>query len=288
MIKTLLCPLSGHKSDEPTLSMALTVARLFDAHVDIVFAKPDVSQTIPMIGEGMSAGVIDQLMKAAQDDLANRQKSAEATYRAHVDALGMAEADTPPGPGTANAAWRVIPGREDSVVLNLGAVTDLIVLPSHVGEDVEVQPTVTLEAALLQGCRPILVAAPEAADGVGNSIAIAWNGRTEPAAAVAGAMPFLHRARAVHVLTAATDGDEGPASAGLIDYLAWHGIDAQAHQLEPGHDKVGDTLMAAAGDLGADLVVMGGYGHSRMRELIFGGVTRFVLSHATIPVLMAH
>lgn len=290
MIKTLVCPLSGHPSDQVALTTAFTVARLFDAHVDVFFAEPDVSQTVPLIGEGMSAGIINQIMRAAQDEQTVRLNKARATFAEIVAATGIAKADTPPGPGTANASWHSVPKREDQAVLTLGAVTDLIVLPTQRGEEIEVQPTVTLETALLQGCRPILVTTPTPVSSVGSCVAIAWNGKTEPAAAVAGAMPFLYRAAAVHVLTATPSvGDGGwPAAADLIDYLAWHGIEAQAHHLEPAPDALGEALMSTAMDLGADLLVMGGYGHSRMRELIFGGVTRFVLGHATIPVLMAH
>jgi nucleotide-binding universal stress UspA family protein len=101
-------------------------------------------------------------------------------------------------------------------------------------------------------------------------------------------MPFLRRAGTVHILTAATSITSAEEAGRLADYLAWHGIQARINTIEPANEPVGSALMTRASELGADFLVMGGYGHSRMREMILGGVTRYVLAHPGLPVLMAH
>ena len=101
-------------------------------------------------------------------------------------------------------------------------------------------------------------------------------------------LTFLHKADAVHILTAETRKTELSAADKLADYLAWHGILAAAKPVGPIEASVGAALLMTAEDLGADLLVMGGYTHSRLRQLILGGVTRHVIGHAQLPVLLNH
>ncbi len=121
---------------------------------------------------------------------------------------------------------------------------------------------------------------------IGSRVCVAWNGTAESAAAVAGAMPWLERAEAVRVLYADEYQRRGPEAAGLLDYLAWHGVKADSAQFKPLNNSVGAGLLAASAEFGADLQVMGAYSHSRLRQLILGGVTRHVLEHANITLLM--
>ncbi|NBB83697.1 MAG: universal stress protein [Alphaproteobacteria bacterium] len=286
-IRTILAPVSGLDQDDATLATAFTVADAFDAHVDVLFAEASAAEAVPMVGEGVSSTVIEQLMRAAEREVSRRKEQAQETYAAARQRAGVGEHDTPPGPGRASAAWRLAEGREDEVVARSGHLTDLVVL-GRPGDGDDVQPTLTLEAALMNGARPILLAPRAAPESLGRAVAIAWNGGAECARAVHGAMPFLEKAQAVHVLTCETSRTDKAVAQELVDYLAWHGIDARSTILEPGDREVGATVLETAADLGCDLVVMGGYSHSRVREMIFGGVTRFVLAHAALPVLMAH
>jgi nucleotide-binding universal stress UspA family protein len=125
---------------------------------------------------------------------------------------------------------------------------------------------------------------------LGDCVAIAWKDSPEAARAVAGALPLLRRAREVHVL--AWGEEESPSATGavldLAQYLRLHGIEASFHreQREPG--ELGELLLSRIADLGADLLVAGCYGHSRVREWVMGGVTQTLLRAMTVPVLMAH
>ncbi len=173
-------------------------------------------------------------------------------------------------------------------------LADLVVFAETKPEDTSTA-MVAVEAALVNAGRPVLVApqdlkTPE----VAKAVAIAWDGSVEAAHAVSAALPFLALASKVSILTVRTGpqqpGGTAAASPGIMlaDYLTMHGVHAAEHILEPQGRSVGQVLLEAAVDAGAGLLVMGGYGHSRLREFILGGTTRHIVTHAKLPVLMTH
>ena len=286
-IKTILVPLSGVESDSVALSAAFAVARQFDAHVDSLFVKLDPRDAVPMLGEGMSGAMVDEIMRAAESEAnthltAARRHFEEVVRREQVDLR-----EGPPAPEGISARWRELVGRAEELVPLEGRLADLLVF-ADAEIDRDAQAYATLETALLGATRPLLLAPKGGITSIGKRIAVAWNGGPESARAVAGAMPFLRRAESVHVLTAETSATPAAAGRRIAEYLAWHDVNCQLTIAKPGSEPVGQLLMNKAAELGADLLVMGGYGHSRMRELILGGVTRYVLGHAGLPVLMAH
>jgi nucleotide-binding universal stress UspA family protein len=287
-IRTILASVSGAETDSATLATAFALAGRHGAHVDVLFARPTPAETVPMVGEGVSSALVEQLLATAGSEWAKREMAARRAFDAAVAATGLLLHDTAPGPGGASASWRPEAGREDRVVRRACPVSDLVVMANHTGSDDNLQFVMTLEAALLTGGRPLLLIPVGAPRRAFPSIAIAWDNSGLAARAVAGAMPLLRDAVAVTVLSAATPRTDPARAAELAGYLAWHGIAATADRIDPGHGKVAAALLARAGALGADLLVMGGYGHSRMREFILGGVTRHVLTHTAMPVLMAH
>src|SRR5262249_2887090 len=144
------------------------------------------------------------------------------------------------------------------------------------------------EGALFDSRRPVLLVPCALPANAFDTVMIGWNGSAEAAAAVAGAMPLLARAKAVSVFVAGEKGEEPQAPTGLIDYLRGHCIAATQRLIKAPSHNVGAELVAEAGRLGAGLIVMGAYTHSRVRELIFGGVTNHVLQKSSVALLMAH
>ena len=184
------------------------------------------------------------------------------------------------------AAWREEIGSAEALVPRRARLFDLVVMGRS--ERVIDQPfTDVLEDTLLNAGRPVLIAPAHAPTELGATVAIAWNGSAECARAVAGAMPLILRARAVHVLTAGdTAAAEGPA---LVKALAWHGIPATAKSIAPMSGVgVGQQVLAAAREENADLLVMGGYGKAPWREMLLGGTTRQVIGTSMLPTLIAH
>ena len=147
----------------------------------------------------------------------------------------------------------------------------------------------TLETALFESGRPLLIAPPEPAATIGTTIAIAWNGSSETARTIAFAMP----AAGAGARRAGARG-AGPAPAGPVRRAdrtrrcSATGSPPASSRCARGRARPGHALLAAAGDLGADPMIKGGYTQSRIRQMIFGGVTSDILAEATLPVFMAH
>jgi nucleotide-binding universal stress UspA family protein len=287
--KILVAPMTGLARDSVTLPAAVTVAKGFQAHVDAVFARLSANEAVPLVGEGMSSAVVEQLMTSAEEEWSARAETARRTFEEVVQATGVARHDEPPGPGVASIQFREAVGREEDVITRACYLGDMLVLGRPETPSEDLQFTLSLEAALMNGGRPLLLVPPGPTPAtIGRRVVVAWRGSVDCARAVAGALPFLTRADHVVVATAASSHTDTARAAELVSYLAWHVVPSQPRLVDPGHDSVGAALLNAAAAEGADLLVMGGYGHSRFRELILGGVTRHVLNNAGIPVLMAH
>ena len=147
------------------------------------------------------------------------------------------------------------------------------------------------EAVVLGVGRPVLVVPRYGTFGtIGERVLVAWNGSREATRAVHDALPLLQRAKKVHILSIDPERDSGTRvpSADITLHLARHGVPAVAASTLGLDIGVGDLLLSRAADLGIDLIVMGAYGHSRMREMVLGGATRHMLRNMTVPVLRSH
>jgi nucleotide-binding universal stress UspA family protein len=277
-LRTILVGLTGTAADPVALGAAFDIASRFDAHVDALFLWPDPSQEFKGLHpqEGWRA-LVDE-MEAIEAEAAEAERRAAAAE--HFFAAARTGATAP------SAAFRRLAGGPE-LITREGRLTDLLVF-SHIAPQDERRAYVTLETALLTAGRPLLLVPATAAKPIGSTIAIAWHGNVHAARAVAGAMPFLESAAAVHVLTVETDEIAAEEGRRLADYLARHGIEAEVAVLQAGRAAMGELLLDKAAALGADLLVMGGYGHSRIREVILGGITQHVLAHPQLPLLLGH
>jgi nucleotide-binding universal stress UspA family protein len=190
------------------------------------------------------------------------------------------------------AEWRVDEGDVIGTVKLHARYADLTVVGQ--GLDLKDAPGelafLPEELALGVG-RPVLVVPRYGTfERLGAHVLIAWNGSREATRAVHDAIPILTRATKVTVLSIDPEGESRPRipSADIALHLARHGIAAEAAATSSVDIGVGNALLSRAADLGADLIVMGAYGHSRMREMVLGGATRHLLQHMTVPVLMSH
>ena len=146
-----------------------------------------------------------------------------------------------------------------------------------------------IEAGLFSTGRPVLIAPPQVAQTLGETVLIGWNRSAQSARAFHAAKALLlKQAKKVRILSITTGAKNGPTAAEIADNLAWHGIDCDVRELSPDNRSVGAVLLAEAEAFNADLVVMGAYTHSRLRQLLLGGVTKHLLSNTTIPLFMAH
>ena len=292
-IRKLLVPVSGDDAARPALTAALRVATRFAAHVEALHVRPDPQESVPLLGEGVSGAMIEDLMRLTEEEAAGRATKAHALFAetcAASDVPVIAAADVHAGP---SASWRDVIGREDDETVHRGRLADLIVLGRASGA-ADTVSTLTLNAALFESGRPVLVAPPSptakagARGPFGRRIAVAWNGSAEAARAVTAALPFLAVAEVVVLFSAATAATPPEAAGELAAFLRWHGVAAQSGSLPDGTGPVGAAILQACAADDMDLLVMGAYTHSRLRELILGGVTRHVLEATPIPLLMSH
>jgi nucleotide-binding universal stress UspA family protein len=147
----------------------------------------------------------------------------------------------------------------------------------------------TLEAGLFESGRPVLIAPPTPQPRMGTNVLVAWNCSTEQARVTASAMPILKRANRVIVLT--VEGGAavpGPTGEQLCRYLRLNEVPAKPLSVGLNGRLTGEVILAHAKALGCDLLIKGAYTQSRLRQMIFGGTTRYILNNSELPVLMAH
>lgn len=286
--RRILVPLTGHDGEQTALETAFVLAQRFNSHVDALSILPDNRDAIAFVGEGMTSAMIDQIMSAAAKDAAEQGNRLARTFE-ELRAKHSLPIQLSPNAGTASARFGRRFGREDDIVAEQGRLADLIVTPQPNQQDMT-RVSLVLEAALRETGRSVLIIPPNRSSNIpiGNSVAIAWNGSVEVCRAIHFAKSILTGASQVFILSVAEDISSGAPTEDAAAYLAWHGIPATKISLQCTERAQGATLLAAARDHGADLMVQGAYTRSHMRRLIYGGVTSAVLAETTIPVFMAH
>lgn len=287
-IKTILVPLNDPEASASPLAAALAVAGLFGAHVEALHVRADPRDAIvDYVGETMSGQLIEAVMEATETNAAELAANTRKMFDDACARDNIAIAEAAPGPGMVSASWREETGFEDRWVEHRGRLADLTVI-GRGGDEKEVSQRLSMEAAIMGTGRPLLVVPPTAPAAIAKHVVIAWNGSAEASRGVGAAMPFLTQADAVTVLSAEEDSDGAYHPEDVVAYLAWHDVRAEAATISVTGASVAAALLSDAAGRGAGMMVMGAYTHSRLREMIFGGVTRHILNGTDLAVLMAH
>ncbi len=288
MIKTILVPATGNQTDAANLAAALQVARSFAAHIDVLHVRLDpVEAAVAMTNDATGGMLLDGLIERLEADAKTR---ADKTRREFTDFWARERLSIALAPTSAehhpSAQFHVETGDEARWTAAYGLTADLIVVPRGAPDDAASRSL--LETVLLETGRPLLIpsaSAPSVA--MSDRIAIAWKPTPQAARAVAAAMPLLAHAKEITVMTVGEDDSRRDEAERLVTSLAWHGLRATVQRLTPNSRGAAETLFAAATEK-SGLLVMGGYGHNRLREWVFGGFTQRVLADAPLPVLIAH
>jgi nucleotide-binding universal stress UspA family protein len=282
-MKTILVPTEQNAGMAAALDAALLFAKKFDSCIEGFPLRPAVADMVAMDPD---AGMTMVAVKENDADLA---RQAEDLFRSFMERHGMRQLADDALAASASLSWRwnaAAPSGHDFVG-SYGRVFDLIVVPRP-GEEWQSPSMVTLESALFESGRPVLIAPPKSPDSIATNVLIAWNRSTEQARATAFAMPLLRLAARITILTVEGSTVAGPSGVELARSLAMNGIAAEPITVSRGKVSAGETVLKNAAELGCDLIVKGAYTQSRLRQMIFGGTTRHILGHATVPVLMAH
>ncbi len=284
MIREILVPVRGDGKGDNVLAHASALARRFKSHVVVTHCRPRPQDLLPY-GVPVPTFLKDQMQKQAIE-LANQvEKSLKSEFDMLVQKFDLSVSDGPIA-GTATATWVEEEGRQVEVIKRHGRLVDLIAVaqPDRAG----MLGVNSLKAALFHTGRPVLLCPPTDTPPVqiGTHIVIAWNGSTEAARAVALNIGLLEDATTVTILTG---GEEayGTTSEDLASYLKNRGITAEIERFSA-HHNVGKELLERCRKLGADLMVMGAYGDSHEKEIMFGGNTQTVIESTSIPVVLVH
>lgn len=270
---TILAVLTGSGSDASVLSAATQLAG-GEGRVRALAVRSDPVRVLPIVGEAGAAAAAE-LMAALEQQSKERAARARAGFEAWRSKSGNSRAE-----------FQEVLGHPSETAAVSARNADLVVVARPRGED-EPMAASLVEACLFGSGRPVLVVPPGAPARFGKSIGVFWDGSRTAARALGDALPLLAGAQTVLVLTAGSLDEEVPSGDAVVARLKAQGVKAAARALVPAA-REGATLATAAKDAGCDLVVMGGYGHSRVREMILGGVTRYMLASAPAHVLMAH
>jgi len=286
-LRTILVPVRGDGKGERVLDHALALAQRFNAHLAVVHCRPRPEDMMPF-GVFVPTAFREQITSSATA-LADQEESRVKTM--FQDYCARHDLPLVTGPAAAprerpSASWSEATGKQAAIVAVRGRLADLIAVAQpdpklNLGRN-------TLEAALLETGRPVLLCPPGQVAGIGRHVAIGWDGHAEAARAVAATLPLLAVADRITVLTAEIGlaAELGPAD--LQAYLASHDRQAEISTFRARATEVAQGLLAAARQAGADVLVIGAYGHSRRRELIMGGVTEHIIDHTDLPVVMIH
>ncbi|OAJ53510.1 universal stress protein UspA [Paraburkholderia ginsengiterrae] len=275
--KTIAVHLDTSANAHPRFEIALRLAKQFDAHLIGAFAvfSPDPRSLHVMAGTA-------EYYRQHEARRTERRAALERLFHAELRRAGV--------PGE----WVAIDEPASVAIPRAGRCADLIVA----GQDNPADPESYVgdffpENLILSSGRPILLV-PYASNerSTGDRVLVAWDGSREATRAVHDALPFMRTAKSTTIL--AVNGEHGSQrtripGADIATVIARHGVHVQVTDIETGPGgSVGEVLLSQVADGGADLLVMGGYGHARWRELVMGGATRTILRSMTVPVLMSH
>jgi nucleotide-binding universal stress UspA family protein len=272
-LKDILVHIDNSDSAEARLNAALDLVRQHQAHLTGLYVIPPIERSAyPEMH--LWAEVTEALEEEAQ---ASAQRAAER-FHAALDRAGAA------------GEWRCVRGWADERLAQASRYADVLIVgqaeeSGSLSPDLAVSNHVVLGAA----CPVLFIPSIGMQPPLGRRVLVAWNGSREAALAARSALPLLTRAEHVVVLAVNPPPGEGAiATADICLYLARHGVNVEGKETVAADLEVGDLLLSWAADRALDLIVMGAYGHTRLREIILGGVTRHLLKHMTVPLWMAH
>jgi nucleotide-binding universal stress UspA family protein len=273
--KTILVHVDTGRSASARLKFSADLAARSAAHVTGLYVRrPFQAPAFSDAGPAM-----DSLYRTYENAAKADEALATAAFR---DLIG----------GTSlSSEWRVIDGLAEEVVAAHARYADLVIVGQSEPDDATTTPSDLAETVVIASERPVLIV-PHI--GVtkppGKTVMLCWNGSREAARAATGALPILKKADKVIILLVdpRNDGDpEGPGGR-VATWLARHGVNADVERDTAADSDIGGVILSRAADQDADLVVMGLYGHSRMREWVLGGASRTLLASMTVPLLVAH
>jgi nucleotide-binding universal stress UspA family protein len=278
-MRAILVPVEAHSCLRSVLETALLLGQSLSSYIEGFALGPAIPNVYAVDVAVISLPILDERERAEM--AADARQRFESFMQAHHVTERFGE------PNGLSFGWHGDALQGDPYVGDYGRAFDAVVVGRPSSGDAGPRRA-TLEEALFNSGRAVLVAPPLPTSSMRRSVVIAWNGSTETARAISFAMPLLLGAEKVTILTVQSATVPGPTGEQIARTLRINGVPAQALDVDDEGRSPGEAIRINAEDLGADLLVKGAYTQSRLRQMIFGGPTRYLLEHATVPMLMAH
>lgn len=283
-MKRILVLITGETSDDAVLGSALCVAKKFNAHLDVLYAPFARRMELP---EGIPQRIREEVISYIEAAAEKQATEARVVFDKWLEGNGVELRDAPGPNSVASACWHATAQSGAEAVAKRGNAHDLIILNRPVGSP-SGESYARAISAIFETGTPVLLAPRIPQERIGRSMVIGWDGSVEAARALQCAMPFAGLAKEIKVVTIGAAESGGAGSLDIASRLAWNGVVTQVAEIPNSALSDGEVLLSEAEKFNSDLLVIGAYSHNRLQETIFGGVTRHVLEHAEIPVLMAH
>lgn len=289
MIKTILVPVSGSDTDTRVFSTALAVARPLAAHIKFLHVRLSACEAAIRTRhvEYCMGPAINSALHALEKDQAKRSETAIGHAEAFCTIEGIALRDSPGVTATVSAEIIEETDQTESRLLAHARHSDLLVLgrPAHA----DLMPYYLIETLLLGSGRPILIAPDSRPAQPSGTIVVGWQETPAAARALTAALPLMKCAQRVVLVNVGEPHTATPQDLeGVAEQLSWHGVNVEIRHLTGGSKSASQILLQSASDLNPEILVVGGYSHRPLQEMIFGGVTRAFLAQAETPIFMMH
>jgi nucleotide-binding universal stress UspA family protein len=287
-MRSILVPVGGSETDLPLFETALAAARPTSGHLQFVhvhIGAGEAAANMPHTAFAMGSALSNALKDL---DVAGRTRSAAAAqhFRDFCRQSKIDVCDVPAPSQGVTASWHEEKGRAFKRLLSRARHNDLVVIGR--AKKANGLPTDFIEELLIGCGRPVLISNSTARPTLTGTIMVCWKEAAEAARAMSAAMPYLTKANRVLVVSVAENDDPAEALRDVARQLAWNGVRAETHVVTPNGTAIPELLASEAQKCSADLMVMGAYGRSRMREIRFGSCTHSVIRNADRPVLLMH
>ena len=283
-MKVIMLPLTRESNTALLSEAGAALAAKFSAHVTGLFIRRDPKTAIPLLGEGLTADMIQQMCDVTDQE---GQRYASETEVIFVNAMAKADIQVTEEPNSEQSAhWRTLVGEVADHVGRSARTADFSIC-ERPGDRHSAQAEIFNDLVFRSG-RSVLMVPDNGVTPTLDHMLIAWNGRAECARAVGGALPLLRKAKTISVLQVGNLGEDRPTLKDIGDYLKAHGVDAKQIHEPASKVSVGETVYGKAQELEVDSIVIGAFSTARWRELILGGVTRHLIENSDIPIYMSH
>ncbi|SLN30677.1 Universal stress protein family protein [Roseovarius litorisediminis] len=288
-IRTILVPFNVARDDKAAFLRVFSVAEALKAHVQVVFVRQDPDEVFVYLG--MDVESPSELREYTRKRVEEEGKLAALRSRRHFNAackdMGLVKSKKPTDSIAASAHWEQEFGEPTEIIPERAKLSDVAVFVGGLARYSRSSRNV-LKATVIQSGRPVILVPDAVTAPSFSSITVAWDASPCCVRAVAAALPILAKASRVQIVSITEPHDKAPEPEKLVRFLEWHGIQATADVLPAQGRRVGELILESAATNTSGLVILGGYGHGRYVETVFGGTTSYVIRKSDIPFLLMH